>query len=110
MSYRTFVIKFDYLDRQYCIEVTLKINGDKNGDEINILKNDQIVDTIPANNVFDTHTTCFDSFDLATDIFELRHGGNNNGNEIHIDLVNKGPGINSPPFKFVWSAFDPVRL
>lgn len=92
--------------------MTLKTNGDKSGDEINIFKNDEIVDTIPAGNVFVTHTTCFDSFDLTNDIYELRHSGNNNGNEMHIDLVNKGTGINrscSPAFKFVWSAFDPVH-
>ena len=37
-----------------------------------------------------THLTCFDQFDMAHDVFELRHGGGKNSMEISVNLINQG--------------------
>lgn len=64
---------------------------DDQGNGILILKNDQIVDSVPEHgNFFDVHTTCFDSYDAENDIFELRHAGGGDGVTIHVNLINKG--------------------
>ena len=61
------------------------------GNAISILKNDQIVDTTPDQNDFvSTHITCFDSYDLENDIFELRHSGGNNDVSIFVNIVHEG--------------------
>ena len=76
------------LDRQYCIEITLK---DDQGNGILILKNDQIVDSVPEHgNFLDVHTTCFDTYDAVNDVFELRHRGGGDGVTIHVNVINKG--------------------
>ena len=60
------------------------------GNAVIILKNDVIVDTTPALNDFvASHVTCFDSFDLENDIFELRNGGDN-AVVLTINLINRG--------------------
>ena len=75
-------------DRQYCIEIILK---DNQGNRILILKNDVIVDQTPEFDLFnDTHTTCFNTYDLDNDIFELRHSGGTDGVTIHVNLIDKG--------------------
>ena len=76
-----------FLDHLYCIEVTPHANK---GDEIFILKNDQVVDTTPRLNDFnEAHKTCFDSFLPSDDIIELRNGGKN-GVRISLKLINNG--------------------
>ena len=61
------------------------------GNAISIVKNDQIVDTTPDQNDFvSTHITCFDSYDLENDIFEIRHSGGNNGVTIYVNIVHEG--------------------
>ena len=68
----------------YCIE----LNPEDKGEAIDILKNDEIVDTTPAFDEFvASHLTCFDSFDLEHDIFELRNGGVD-GVSLAINLIN----------------------
>ena len=75
------------LDRRYCIKVTPHSNK---GDEIFILKNDQVVDATPALNDFNqAHSTCFDLFFPNLDIIELRNGGVN-GVRISLDLIYNG--------------------
>ena len=60
------------------------------GDEIFILKNNQVVDTTPRLNDFNqAHRTCFDLFLPSHDIIELRSGGNN-GVRISVSLINNG--------------------
>ena len=67
------------------------------GNALKILKNEEIVDTTPAlNNFAATHLTCFDSFDLENDIFELRNSGID-AVSLAINLINKGV---STPLKF----------
>ena len=75
------------LDNRYCIEVTPHSNK---GDEIFILKNDQVVDTTPRLNNFNgVHRTCFDSFLPSHDIIELRNGGKD-GVRISLELILNG--------------------
>ena len=75
------------LDHRYCIEVTPSSNK---GNEIFILKNDQLVDKTPRLNDFNAiHRTCFDVFLPSLDIIELRNGGIN-GVRISIKLINNG--------------------
>ena len=60
------------------------------GEPVAILKNEKIVDTTPAFDDFvGSHVTCFDSFDLKHDIFELRNGGTD-GVSLAINLLHKG--------------------
>ena len=60
------------------------------GDEISILKNNQVVSTTPGFHDFnEAHRTCFDSFLPSRDIFELRNGGKN-GVRISVKLINNG--------------------
>ena len=60
------------------------------GNALKILKNEEIVDTTPAfNNFAASHLTCFDSFDLENDIFEIRNGGND-AVSLAINLINRG--------------------
>ena len=75
-------------DRQYCIEVIRK--GSDHGDAILVLKNDQIIDTIPGQNFVDIHLTCLNHFDFENDILQLRHSGGTDGVMIHVNLINKG--------------------
>ena len=75
------------LDQRYCIEV---IPDSNKGNEISILKNNQVVDKTPRLNDFnDAHRTCFDSFLPSHDIIELRNGGKN-GVKISLNLINHG--------------------
>ena len=75
------------LDQRYCIEV---IPDSNKGNEISILKNNQVVDKTPRLNDFnDAHRTCFDSFLPSHDIIELRNGGTN-GVRISLNLINHG--------------------
>ena len=75
------------LDQRYCIEV---IPDSNKGNEISILKNNQVVDKTPRLNDFnDAHRTCFDSFLPSHDIIELRNGGTN-GVRISLNLKNHG--------------------
>ena len=61
------------------------------------MKNNEIVDETPAfSNFVDSHLTCFDSFDLENDIFELRNGGDD-AVTLAINLINRGV---STPLKF----------
>ena len=86
--------------RQYCIEVIPQGN---HGEAITILKNDQVVDSISAQPWFTKpHTTCFDSFDLENDIFEIRIDGNgdawhHDGTSVFINIINQGVTI---PLRF----------
>ena len=60
-----------------CIKI-IPISGhySNEGDAITILRNDEVIDTTPAYADFvNTHETCFESFDMKNDIFELRNGG-----------------------------------
>ena len=60
-----------------CIKI-IPISGSlsNNGNAITILRNDEVVDTTPAYGGFsNAHETCFESFDIKNDIFELRNGG-----------------------------------
>ena len=60
-----------------CIKI-IPISGSSSdyGDAIAILRNDEVVDTTPAYTAFsNAHETCFESFDIKNDIFELRNGG-----------------------------------
>ena len=80
---------------QYCIEVIPQGN---HGEGITILKNDQVVDSISAQPYFTKpHTTCFDSFDLENDIFEIRIDGNGDGTTVFINIINQGVTI---PLRF----------
>ena len=75
------------LDHRYCIEVTPHSNK---GNEIFVLKNDQLVDTTPRlNNFNEVHRTCFDLSLPSHDIIELRNGGID-GVRISLDLVYNG--------------------
>ena len=50
-----------------------------------------MVDTISGNDdLTHTHSICFDVFDEAQDVFELRHDGGNSSLEISVNLINKG--------------------
>ena len=74
-------------ERNYCIELIPQGNR---GHAVVILKNNEIVDETPAfSNFVDSHLTCFDSFDLENDIFELRNGGID-AVTIAINLINRG--------------------
>ena len=74
------------LGLQYCIE--LIPDPSDPGSAVSILKNGQVVDTTPAQKNFaETHTTCFDSFDLQNDIIELQNGGNH-GLTISVNLIH----------------------
>ena len=76
-----------FKERNYCIELIPRGNR---GNAVVILKNDEIVDTTPAlNNFVANHLTCFDSFDLENDIFELRNGGDD-AVSVAINLINRG--------------------
>ena len=67
-----YVLNF-YSDQQYCLEIIQRQNS---GSAISILKNDQIVDTVPAFRTNGTiHIKCFDTFDVENDILELRSEG-----------------------------------
>ena len=58
------------------------------GDEIFILKNNQVVDTTPRLNDFnEAHRTCFDLFLPSHDIIELRNGGLN-GVRVSVKLIH----------------------
>ena len=58
------------------------------GDEIFILKNNQVVDTTPRLNDFnEAHRTCFDLFLPSHDIIELRNGGLN-GVRVSLKLIH----------------------
>ena len=60
-----------------CIKI-IPISGSSSdyGDAIAILRNDEVVDATPAYADFvNAHETCFESFDIKNDIFELRNGG-----------------------------------
>ena len=60
------------------------------GNAIVILKNDEIVDVTPAFGDFvASHVTCFDSFDLENDIFEIRNGGYD-AVLLIINIINRG--------------------
>ena len=60
------------------------------GNEISILKNNQVVDTTPRLNDFkEAHRTCFDLFLPSHNVIELRNGGKN-GVRISVKLINNG--------------------
>ena len=74
--------------QQYCIELTPSGN---HGNEVYVFQNDKIVDEIPEFSRFDLpHRTCFEYFDLANDIFELRHSGGNDGVSMTVNLLLNG--------------------
>ena len=76
-----------FKERNYCIELIPQGNR---GHAVVILKNNEIVDETPAfSNFVVSHLTCFDSFDIENDIFELRNGGIV-GVTIAINLINRG--------------------
>ena len=55
------------------------------------MKNDKVVDIILGNkNSTETQMTCFDSFDIETDIYELQYGESIIDKEISVNLINKG--------------------
>ena len=37
-----------------------------------------------------THSTCFDLFDVEQDVFELKYGSGNSSMEISVNLINRG--------------------
>ena len=81
-----YVLKF-YSGQQYCLEITQRTNK---GDAISILKNEEIVDIIPAYRTNGAiHMKCFDTFDVENDILEFRPTGSN-GVSISINLNNDG--------------------
>ena len=74
-----------------CIKI-IPISGhySNEGDAITILRNDEVIDTTPAYADFvNTHETCFESFDMKNDIFELRNGGTD-GVKISVILSHGG--------------------
>ena len=78
---------FFYLGQQYCLEITQRNNK---GAAISILKNDQVVDIIPAQRTKGAiHMKCFDTFDVENDILELRPKGTD-GVDISVNLNNNG--------------------
>ena len=78
---------FFYSGQQYCLEITQRNNK---GDAISILKNNQVVDLIPAYRTRGAiHMKCFDTFDVVNDILELRPEGSN-GVDISVNLNNNG--------------------
>ena len=81
-----YVLKF-YSGQQYCLEIRQRTNS---GDAISILKNEEIVDIIPAHRTNGAiHKKCFDTFDVENDILEFRPTGSN-GVSISINLNNDG--------------------
>ena len=76
----------------HCIEVLPKENK---GNPIRVLKNDQIVTTIPKG-FTETQKICFPDLNSSSDIIELRHTGND-GVSISVNLIEAG---NTRPLKF----------
>jgi len=70
----------------YCIEVVPRTFN--RGDAILVLKNNQIVNTIPSR-FTDTKQICFPDLDLKEDIIELRHTGGDQV-AISVNLIEQG--------------------
>ena len=83
------LFKLIFEGQQYCIEIIDSVHYPADG--LLILKNDQVVDTIPTRMSFnvdyvDTHKTCFDSFDEENDTIEIR----GEKGRISINLIKEG--------------------
>ena len=77
-----------YSDRQFCIEVTTYKKRDNN---ILVMRNDKVVDIILGNKTsIEAQMTCFDSFNIETDIYELQYGKSIINEEISVKLINRG--------------------